>query len=426
MALTTKRIQKALRTPGRYRDTGGPIRGLMLIVSGKHAAAWILRYWSGGQERWHGLGSFSVIGLNAARERARKARELLLGGQDPIDAKRAEKAARKASKAKEFTFKQAAEAYFDQHAGKWTNAKHADQFLSSLRDYAFKLIGGMAVADITTPIVLQVLRQPVTARYGFPAGPFWNARPTTAGRVRARIEATLGWATVNGYRVGDNPARWTNHLDKALPAHAELAPVEHHSALPYSQVPTFMAALRERDGTAAKALQFLTLTTTRSAETLGAQWSEFDLEQAVWSIPPERMKARRPHRIPLAPAAIDLLRGCVTEEGNPHVFVGPRGGRLSADALGRTLGRMSCDFHVHGLRSSFRDWASERTNFSSEICEAALAHVTGTTTERVYRRSDLFDRRRQLMNEWARYCSMSPVAVGAKVVALRQAADGQG
>jgi integrase len=394
----------------------------MLVVGSKHAAAWILRYWSGGQERWLGLGPLSVIGLKKARELARQAREQLLGGVDPIDAKRAAKAARKASKAKEMTFRAAAEAYYDQHGGKWTNAKHAGQFLGSLKEYTFDLIGATPIADVMTPVVLRVLRQQVAANNSFPAGAFWNVRPTTASRVRARIEAVIGWATVNGYRSGDNPARWTNHLDKALPERGELARIKHHAAMPYAQVPTFMAALKEREGTAAKALQFLTLTATRTAEVLGAQWSEFDLEQAVWTIPAERMKARREHRVPLVPAAVDLLRSLVTEEQNPFTFVGARTERLANDALGRVLRRMGYDCTVHGLRSSFRDFCAERTNFSSEICEAALSHVTGSGVERAYKRTDLFDRRRKLMEEWSTFCLTTPVETDAKVVVLRQAA----
>jgi integrase len=399
----------------------------MLVVSNKHSAAWILRYYSGGQERWHGLGSLSVIGLKEARERARKARELLLGGQDPIDQKRAAKASRKASEATALTFKQAALAYLDQHRGKWTNRKVAQQFRASLTEYAFPLIGDLAVADITTPIVLGVLRQPVAARRGLPAGPFWNVRPTTASRVRARIEATLAWAIVNGYRgvQGDNPARWRGHLDKALPAHGELAPVEHHAAMPYAQVPSLLAALKEREGSAGKALQFLIYTAARTSEVLGARWSEIDFATATWTIPATRMKNRKPHRVPLAPAAIELLRNCHTEPGNEHIFIGSRGARLSDDALGRVLGRIRCDFTVHGLRSSFRDFCAERTNFSSEICEAALSHATGSGVERAYKRTDLFDRRRKLMEQWATFCLTTPVATGAKVVPLRQAADGQ-
>lgn len=418
-ALTDKRIRKALQAPGRYRDCGGPVRGLMLVVSNKRAAAWILRYYSDGQERWHGLGSLSVIGLKAARERARKARELLLGGQDPIEQKRAAKAARRVSEANAITFKAAAEAYYDQHAGKWTNAKHAGQFLGSLREYAFPLIGALPIADVTTPVVLGVLRQPVAANNSFPAGPFWNVRPTTAARVRARVEAVIGWAAVNGYRSGDNPARWTNHLEKALPERGELARVKHFKAMPYAAVPALMAALKEREGTAAKALQFLTLTATRTAEVLGAQWSEFDLEQAVWTIPADRMKARREYRVPLAPAAVDLLRNCFTEAGNSHVFIGARTERLANDALGRVLRRMGYDCTVHGLRSSFRDFCAERTNFSSEICEAALSHVTGSGVERAYKRTDLFDRRRKLMEEWSTFCLTTPAETNAKVVALR-------
>jgi len=249
----------------------------------------------------------------------------------------------------------------------------------------------------------------------------------TAGRVRGRVEQVLGWCTVRGHRSGDNPARWRGHLDQALPTRGEttLGPdgraekvVKHFEALPYSEVPSFMAALRSREGVAAQALAFLVLTGARSGEVLGARWSEVDLDAAIWVAPPERMKGRKEHRVPPSPAAVELLRGCYREPGNPHCFIGPRSGGLSPAALSATLHRMNIAGTAHGMRSAFRDWCADRTNFPDAIVELCLAHEIGSKVEKAYKRSDLIAKRAKLMEAWATFCTTAP-AKGATVVSLR-------
>jgi integrase len=340
--------------------------------------------------------------LKAARERARRAREQLLDGIDPLEARRAQRAAA----ANVMTFKQAAAAYYEQHEGRWKNAKHRAQFLSTLESYAHPLIGSRPVSSIDTPAVLRVLEQPVVAERGYPAGQFWASRPETANRVRGRIETVLDWATVRGHRSGDNPARWKSHLDQVLPGRGQIAKVEHHPALPYSQLPAVVAALAIRPGTAARALQFLILTASRTGDVIGARWSEVDLANRVWTIPAGRMKAGREHRVPLSDTAVLLLRSLLTEDNNEFVFIGPRAGAgLSDMSMTAVLRRMGhTEITVHGFRSTFRDWAAEVSHFPNHVVEMALAHAIGDKVEAAYRRGDLFDKRRELMAAWADYC----------------------
>jgi integrase len=268
--------------------------------------------------------------------------------------------------------------------------------------------------------VLKVLEQKVDAERGYPAGPLWQARPETASRLRGRIEAVLSWATVRGYRTGDNPARWRGHLSEALPARNG-SKVEHHAALPYAELPAFMAELSQREGVAAQALAFTILTAARTAETIGAQWPECDLDAGVWTVPAGRMKGGKEHRVPLAPQVIELLAGLYREDGNAHVFIGSQpGSGLSNMAMTTVLRRMGRgDITVHGTaRSAFRDWAAERTNFPREVAEMALAHVVGDKVEAAYRRGDLFAKRKALMEAWAKYCKTS-APTGDKVVPMR-------
>jgi integrase len=369
----------------------------------------LLRFERAGRERWLGLGPTHTFSLKEARERARDARQLLHDGIDPIDHRKAQRAALAAAKAKALTFREAAQAYFDQHEGKWRNAKHRAQVLSTLQTYAYPVLANMAVADIDTPAVLNVLR------------PIWMTKTETASRLRGRIEAVLGWATVSGYRGGDNPARWVNHLDKALAAPGQVAKPVHHAALPYAELPAFMAELGQREGTAARALAFTILTAARTGETIGATWAEVDLEDKVLTIPAGRMKGGREHKVPLNERAIELLRALPTEEGNPHVFIGPRpGSGLSNMSMTAVLRRMGYGHvTVHGFRSSFRDWAAERTNYPNHVVEMALAHAIGDKVEASYRRGDLFKKRQQLAEAWSRFC-LSPPATGERVVPLRE------
>jgi integrase len=436
--LEQKRIDRALlQVPGRYLDSEGRIPGLLLVVTDT-GASWILRYYRSGKERWHGLGSTRRVSLKEARKKAKAVRDLLDQDSDPIDSRRATRAAKKekkASAATTLTFKQAAKNYFDMNANKWSNRKHRDQFLNSLRDHAFPIIGDMLIASIGTPEVLRVLERPVEASRGLPGGTFWTALPTTASRVRGRIELVLAWATIREHRSGDNPARWENHLDQALPAHSNTTlgadgqvemVAKHHGALPFSQVPALLAKLRQRAGTAARALEFAFLTVVRTSEALGAKWSEVDFTTNTWTLPPERIKSRRTHRVPLSTAAIAVLQALPREESNPFIFIGARLDRLPNNALLDAYKRLGVEGTVHGTtRSAFRDWCAERTNYPREVCEMALAHTVKDKTEEAYRRGDLLDKRRKLMEQWSRYCAQ-PIARDAKnVVALRGAADGQ-
>jgi integrase len=397
--LTVKKIDK-LTKPGRYGDGSG----LYLQVSGPTSRSWILRYEKAGRERWLGLGSQRTFTLKEARERARKARQLLADGVDPLAQKKAAKAAKALADAKAITFEEAARQFYDQHRKKWS-VKHAAQFISSLKEYAFKKIGKLAVADVDIGEVLKVLEQ---KHEDYPDQQLWNAVPVTANRVRNRIEQVLDWATVRGYRTGDNPARWKGHLSNVLPARNNKE-VEHLAALPYTEVSEFITALHGRQGTAAAALEFLILTAARTGELIGAQWDEIDFEQKLWIVPASRIKGGRQHRVPLTDRALEILRDpdrCPREPDNPFVFIGPQqGAGLSDEVMTLLLKRMGHDdITVHGFRSTFRDWAGETTSFPSDICEVALAHAVGGKVQISYQRGDLLEKRRKLMEHWAEYC----------------------
>jgi integrase len=356
-----------------------------------------------------GLGPFHTVSLQEARERARKARQQLFDGVDPLEARRIERARAVLEQAKAVTFEEAAIAYFDAHQAKWKNAKHRAQFLSTMREYAFPKLGKFAVADVDLGAVLGVLE------------PIWPTKTETASRVRGRIEAVLDWATVRKLRTGDNPARWRGHLEHVLPDRARLAKPKHHAALPYSEVSTFMAALRQRDGIAARALEFSILTAARTGEVIGARWDEIDLEAKTWLVPADRMKAGREHRVPLSDRAIEILMSIPTEKGNQFVFIGPRAGGLSNMAMAAVLRRMNrAEITVHGFRSTFRDWAAETTAYPNDVVEMALAHTVGNKVEAAYRRGDLFEKRRKLVVEWARYCAKVPAEeIGRTAVPMR-------
>lgn len=405
MALTVKRVERA-KDPGRYGDG----KGLYLQITKDGVKSWLLRYERNGRERWMGLGPIGDFTLNEARERARKARQQLADGIDPIDAKRAAKAESKAIQDKTITFAEAAQSYFNQNAPSWQNSKHAAQFLATLRTYVFPIFGQRPIAEIDTDLVIKVFDQHVAAKLGYPAGSFWTARPETASRVRQRIEKVLDWATVRKHRSGDNPARLDGNLEHALAKRDKLVKVEHHPALPYRDLSAFMAELRQREGVAAQALEFTILTAARTGETIGARWDEIDLDRATWVIPAQRMKAQAEHRVPLSDRAVALLNSLYRERDNPFVFIGTQpGSGLSNMAMAAVLHRMGRDdITVHGFRSTFRDWAAETTAFPNHVVEMALAHKIGDKVEAAYRRGDLFDKRRKLMDAWSSY-SVAPV-----------------
>lgn len=411
MPLTAKRITQ-LKEPGRYGD--GNRSGLYLQVQSLSNRSWLLRYERDGRERWMGLGSLRVFSLKEARERARRARQLLADGIDPLEARAQGRAQKALEAARSITFEQAARQYFDQHERKWKNRKHAAQFLSTLQTYAFPKIGRLSVAGIDTGLVLKVLE------------PIWPDKTETANRVRGRIEGVLDWATVRGYRQGDNPARWKGHLENVLPARGQIQKVNHHAALPFAELPEFMTALAEREGIAARALEFLILTAARTGETIGATWEEIDLQEKTWTVPAGRMKASKEHRVPLSAPAVEILRALPREKDNPFIFIGPRKGGLSNMAMAAVLIRMGRQkITVHGFRSTFMDWAHEQTAFTKVVIDMALAHVVGDKVEAAYRRGDLFAKRARLMADWARYCTTPPAAARGEIVSIRGKREGE-
>ena len=406
--LTAKRIARLRKQPGRYRDD--KIRGLLLVVTGGRNASWQLRYEIRGKERWMGLGSLESFTLAEARERARRARQQLDDGIDPLEVKRADKAARALADAKSLRFEEAATQYFRQHEKGWGNRKHAAQFMSTMSAYVFPVIGKIAVADVDAALVLKCIE------------PRWGTIPETMSRTRGRIERILDWCRVRGYRSGDNPARWRGFLENALPARQKIPKTQHHPALPYTELPAFLAALREHEGIAARALEFAILTAARTGEVVGARWDEVNFSEKTWTVPAARMKAKREHRVPLSGRAIELLRGAYREDGNPYILIGAdKSNSLSDSAMKSLLRRMDrTDITVHGFRSTFRDWAAERTNYPNDVVEQALAHQVGSGVERAYRRGDLFEKRRKLMDAWAAFCASKPIKTG-DLVALRVA-----
>jgi len=370
----------------------GQVAGLGLKVAPNGSRAWVLRTMVAGKRREFGLGGFPSVSLASARERARSTLDKIYEGTDPLTAKREAKAALLAQKAKAVTFKKLAQQYIDQHEAGWKNAKHAAQWVSTLESYAYPVCGSMVVADMTTPVVLNVLE------------PIWTTKTETASRLRGRLEAILDYATAKGLREGPNPARWKGHLALTLPAKRKVSPVVHHRALEVKEMPNFYTALKVMEGTAAKALSFLVLTAARSGEVRGMEWDEVDLSTMIWTIPAKRMKAKREHRVPLSNAAINILKSIQRNPKSTLVFDSTKAGKpLSEMALTAVMRRMKVDAVPHGMRASFRNWSAEETAYPNEVCEMALAHAVGNAVEAAYRRGDLFEKRRQMMNDWEKF-----------------------
>jgi integrase len=387
MALAVKRIPKL--SAGRYHDG----HGLYLQVTPTGGRSWVLRYEVRGRERWMGLGPTHAFTLEEARQSARKARQQLFEGIDPLDAKKAQRTVQALEAAQSIAFADAARQYFDQHEAKWSSVKHARQFWASLEQYAFPVIGELPVASVDTGLILKIIE------------PIWTDHYQTASRVRGRVASVLDWATVRGFRTGGNPARWKGHLSEVLPAKGEFTKPKHHAALPYNDLPTFVARLSTQQGIPPRAMEFLILTAARTSEVLTARWSEFDLESRIWTIPPEKMKARKIHRVPLTDRMVEILKALPREGGaDGIVFIGSKANTpLAKNTLSKLISTMGADCTVHGFRSSFRTWAAESTSYPREIVEAALAHTTGTTVELAYQRSDMLEKRRQLMQQWATF-----------------------
>src|SRR6516164_6681342 len=387
------------KTRGYLGDGGG----LYLQVSANGAKSWVFRFKDHGRLREMGLGSIHAIALAEARKRAAACRQMRLDGTDPIAVKKAGKLKAKLEAARAMTFQQCAEAYIEAHKAGWQNAKHAAQWSSTLETYAYPIFGGLPVHAVDVGLIAKVLE------------PIWKTKTETASRLRGRIERVLDWATVRKYRQGDNPARWRGHLDQLLPPRAKLQKVQHHAALPYAEIGAFMAKLREQDGMAALALELLILTATRTGEVIGSTWDEIDLGAAVWTIPADRMKGGKEHRVPLSKPALAVLKPLrdAASDAAPGTFVFPglRADKpLSNKAMLKLLERMErSDLTVHGFRSTFRDWVGERTNFPREVAEHALAHSLPDKVEAAYQRGDLFEKRRRLMDQWGAFCTAMPV-----------------
>jgi integrase len=395
-----------LKEPGYFADGGN----LYFRVAPSGARGWIFRFALGGRTRDMGLGAYREISLATARDLAEKFRALVKEGVDPIERRRADRAAQRVASAKNLTFDECARAYIEDHEAGWRNAKHRAQWSSTLKKYASPVFGKLPVAAIDAGLVMRVLK------------PIWSKKTETAGRLRGRIESVLDWARVHGYRSGENPARWKGNLDHLLPAKSKVRPVQHHAALPYPELGAFMADLRECPDGAARALEFTILTAARTNETIGATRAEIDAREKAWNVPGARMKGRRDHRVPLSKRALGILNvnGGAGAKGD-FLFEGRKPDRpLSNMAMLKLLERMGRDdITVHGFRSTFRDWAAERTNFPNEVVEMALAHAVDDKTEAAYRRGDLFEKRRRLMEAWAEYCAIDTAASG-RVVALRR------
>lgn len=395
---------KAIKTPGLH-FVGG-VSGLALQVLPTGGRSWILRVSVGGRRRDMGLGGFPDVPLADAREAARRARELIREGHDPVARAQTARSALRAGAAKSITFREAAQAYISAQESGWKNSKHRAQWSSSLERYAFPTIGALQVPDVELAHIHQILE------------PIWTTKTETAVRVRSRIELVLDWAQARGYRTGLNPARWRGHLDKMFPKRTKVAKPVHHRALPAREMFAFMLRLRAADGVGARALEFAILTAARSGEVRGARWSEIDLPERIWKIPGERMKSGREHRAPLSTPAVALLQSLPRFAGEDLVFQSVRRGPLSDMTLSAVLRRMDVPAVPHGFRSTFRDWASEMTSYSAEVAEMALAHAIGSKVEAAYRRGDLLIKRRQLAEDWALFCE-TPWPVSGNVVSLR-------
>jgi integrase len=407
------------RLPAGMHGDGG---NLWLQVTPSGARTWLFRFRHAGKARAMGLGPLHTVSLAEARVKARECRRLLLEGFDPLEARKATRLAVKLDAAKVMTFRECAERYIAAHKAGWRNPKHAAQWPATLTAYVYPVFGPLPVQAIDTALVMKAVE------------PIWNAKPETASRVRGRIESVLDWATARGYRAGENPARWRGHLENLLPARNKVRRVKHHAALPYPEIAAFVAELRQQEGIAARALEFAILTAARTGEVIEARWDEINTAERLWTIPAERMKAGKEHRVPLSAAALAILAHrraaetaseaeCGERRQGGFIFPGGPGGKagrpLSNMAFLMTLRRMGrADLTAHGFRSTFSDWCAEQTSFPSEVRELALAHAVGNAVEAAYRRGDLFEKRRQLAEAWARFCDGG----GAAVIELRTAA----
>lgn len=385
---------RRIKRPGLHAVGG--VAGLHLLVKPSGARSWILRVVIGDRRPDIGLGGYPDVSLADARSEAREVRKQIRAGVDPVAARRAAQDALRAANAKRLTFDQAARQCHAARVHEFRNEKHKNDWINSLDTHASPVIGKLPVAGVELAHVVKVLE------------PIWTTKTETATRVRQRIESVLAWATTSGYREGDNPARWQGNLEHVLAKPAKVRKVQHHRAIPWQQMGAFMAKLRQREGIAARALEFLILTAARSGEVRLATWDEIDLDGKLWTIPGERMKAGREHRVPLSEPVLKLLKALPRMEGSEYVFPAPRGGPLSDMSISAVCRRMEVEATPHGFRSSFRDWCAEATNYPREVAEQALAHTLESKVEAAYRRGELLPKRTRLMRDWAKFCGTVP------------------
>jgi len=398
-ALGVKRLTK----PGHHGDGGGLY---FRIADGRRS--WMFRYKTNGVQHWLGLGPDGDFSLAEAREAARECRRQLKAGIDPLEARKAAKAA--ALELIGQTFEAVADKYIEAHKAGWRNEKHGDQWKATLKAYAYPVIGKKPVAAVTVADVLEILE------------PIWREKSETASRLRGRVENVLDYAKTRGWRAGENPARWKGHLDHLLPARAKIAKVQHHAALPWADLPAVMGKLAAATATSSLCLRFTVLTAARSGEARGARWNEIDMAGKIWTIPGARMKAGQPHRVPLSDAALAVLTATEPLRKAPDGLVFPGGKTnhpLSDVAVSKALAGVAAGVTVHGMRSTFRDWAAESTAYPREVAEGALAHTNRDKVEAAYRRSDLFDQRARMMAQWAAFCTGPAGATGATPIRKR-------
>ena len=402
---------KRLKHPGTDQNHNvavGGVTGLNLQITPGGSRSWLLRTSVGTKRREFGLGSYPEIALSVARDRARELRAKIREGVDPVEERKAKKSALLAEQRRGLSFEEAVDKYLDAKLDEFSNAKHRQQWRNTLKTYAVPELGNMLVQDMTVGDVLRVLQ------------PIWHAKTETASRVRGRIEAVLSWATVSGHREGDNPARWAGNLKELLPAPSKIAKEKNHPALQIDDVPRWLQRLRQMEGMGRYALEFALLTASRSQEVRGAVWGEIDLEAGLWIVPADRMKMDREHRVPLSTSAINLLNSVPRFEASEVIFPAPRGGKLSDMTLSAAMKRLN-DMDLredgegfvdrvsgrsavpHGLRSTFRDWVGERTGFPGDLAEMALAHKVSNDVEAAYRRGQMTDKRRPLMQAWSNF-----------------------
>jgi integrase len=400
MRLSQTRANKITK-PGRYGDGAG----LYLQITKEQSRAWVFRYERNGVERWMGLGPCRDFDLEDARDKARAARKLLWDGLDPITVTQEKRAEKIKASAKAKTFREAAAAFYEANHHTWNSKRYQLAFHQRMKAHAYPKLGSLPVTAIDKPVIIDALR------------PIWIDKHATAVRVLGLIEKVLDFATVSGWRSGDNPAAWEGNLEHVMPALDNKT--KHHEALPFAEIYDFMTKLSAIDNIAARAVEFTILTAVRTSEARFATWDEIDLVNKRWTIPGERTKTRKPHVVPLVPRSIELLQA-LSRDGSPYVFIGTKAGSpLGHSAFQETVKRINSEVTMHGFRSTFRDWAAENTGYPNHVVEQALAHAIGNAVERAYRRGDLFEKRRKLMADWARYCEAPARAAADNVTPIR-------